>query len=268
MQFGVLGFPVKHSLSPLIHNAWFKEKNIHARYELLECEKQENLQNFFEDLQAKGFSGINITLPYKNAMFEIVKNNDFDISYDAELLKSVNTVDFTKKFATNTDVYGFWQICKVHEDDHVLVLGGGGVASSVVMACQKSNAHANITIANRTVEKAQAIAENLMCDLYCGEVSKLDLSNFEIIINATSLGLNGEDLPLNYKTLAKTTKCFDTIYSPKITPFLENAKKRGCEIQNGAMMLVHQAEKAFELWTNSKPNLDLGRKIMREYLIV
>lgn len=266
MQFGVLGFPVKHSLSPSIHNLWFKENNIQAQYHLLECEKIEDLENFIASLEEKNFAGINVTLPYKNAMFEILKNKGFEISENAELLKSVNTVDFRQKIATNTDIHGFLQICKVYEDDHVLVIGGGGVASSVIAACQISNPHANITITNRTIEKAQAISENLMCDLYLGDLSKLDLSNFEIIINATSLGLNGEILPLHYNTLRKSTKCYDTIYYPKITPFLESAKSRGCQIQNGVMMLVHQAAKAFELWHDVKPSIDLGKKVMKDFL--
>ncbi len=267
MQFGVLGFPVKHSLSPSIHNLWFKENNIQAQYHLLECEKIEDLEGFVSDLEQKNFAGINVTLPYKNAMFDIVKTRGFEISETAELLGSVNTVDFRQKLATNTDVHGFLQMCKVYEDDHVLVIGGGGVASSAIAACQISNPHANITITNRTIEKAQSISENLMCDLYLGEISKLDLSHFEIIINATSLGLNGENLPLNYSTLRKSTKCFDTIYSPKITPFLESARSRGCQIQNGAMMLVHQAAKSFELWHGISPSIDLGKKAMKEFLM-
>jgi shikimate dehydrogenase len=266
-KFGIVGFPVKHSLSPLIHNQWLMENNIQAKYQLLPCENSDDLESFLLNLKNEGFVGVNVTLPYKNLAFEIVKKFGFEISPEAEVLGAVNTIDFVKNSATNTDVYGFEKICKIYDDDHVLVIGGGGVASSVVMACQNVNMNANVTIANRTVKKAEVIAENLMCDLYSGEISKIDLANFDIVINATSLGLNGEDLPVNYKKLGKSIRCFDTIYSPKFTPFLENAKKRGCYVQNGAMMLVHQAEKSFKFWTDKPANVDLARKIMKDFLI-
>lgn len=248
--FGVIGCPVKHSKSPLIHNAWLKANNIEGVYQLIEVENQEDLQEIFNTLPKMGYRGINVTVPYKNIILEIAKNAGFEIHPDAQTLQAVNTINFQKKQALNTDPYGFSKIFTPKEDDQILVVGAGGAASSVVMACQG----ANITITNRTHHKAEKIAEEFMCDIYNGELSKLDLANFDVIINATSLGLNGEELPLNYKTLQKQTKCIDIIYNPKVTPFLDISHKKGCKIENGAMMLVHQGAKSFHNWNGILPD--------------
>ena len=260
---GIVGYPVKHSLSPLIHNAWLKEKGIEGVYQYIPAEKQENLERVFEILPSMGYVGVNITLPYKTFAFEIAAKYGFEILGDALETGSINTINFVKKRVLNTDVYGFKQMCKTGKDSQVLVIGAGGVAPSVIHALQGSN----ITITNRTRQKAEFLAEKFMCDLYCGELLKLDLSNFDIIINTTSLGINNEELPLNYKTLQSRTKCVDLIYRPKVTPFLDRAKKRGCKIENGANMLIWQAFKAFEDWTGLQPNIATAKNIMRDFII-
>ena len=263
LLFGIIGNPVKHSKSPLIHNTWFKENNINASYQYIPVENQADLQSVYEILPKMGYCGINITVPYKNIMFEIVKSTGFEVNHDAEVLQAINTINFEKKQAINTDLYGFSKVFQPKQDDHILVVGAGGVASSVVFACQG----ANITITNRTPEKAQKIAEEFLCDSYFGDLSKLDLSNFDAIINATSVGLNNEELPLNYKTLQKQTKCVDTIYNPKLTPFLEIAQKKGCKIENGTHMLIHQGAKSFENWTGILPKIESAERLMKEFLL-
>lgn len=260
---GVIGYPIKHSLSPLIHNAWLKESGIDGVYQYIPVENQENLEKVFEILPSMGYLGINVTLPYKTAVFEIAQKHGFEISNDALETGSVNTINFAKKRALNTDIYGFKQMCKASEDTQVLVIGAGGVASSVIYALQGSN----ITITNRTQEKAGMLAEKFMCDVYHGELSKLDLTNFDIVINTTSLGIKGEVIHLNYKTLQNYTKCFDLIYKPKVTPFLDRAKKQGCKVENGAIMLIEQAAKAFEDWTNIKPHIGIAKNVMRDFII-
>ena len=112
------------------------------------------------------------------------------------------------------------------------------------------------------MEKAETIAEDFMCDLF-----RLDLSGFDAIINATSLGLNSEELPLNYKTLQKHTKCIDTIYNPKLTPFLQIAQKKGCKVENGTIMLIHQGAKSFYYWTGKVPNIQTAKGLMKEFVI-
>lgn len=265
--FGIVGNPVFHSKSPLIHNAWFKEAQLHGIYQYVPVENQADLPDILKILPKIGYSGINITVPYKNLAFEILKNDGFTIDEEAESLRAVNTVDFTNKYATNTDPYGFWQLFQP-KDEHILVVGAGGVASSVVSACSNANiAGANITITNRTLHKAQEIAEAFFCDVFTGDISKLNLANFDVIINATSVGLGGEVLPLNYDSITKNTLCIDTIYNPKITPFLENAQKKGCRVQNGTMMLIHQGAKSFEIWTKTKPNIQKAKQIMKEFIL-
>lgn len=260
--FGIVGNPVNHSKSPLIHNSWFKNISYDGHYQYIPVGNQEDLSDVLKILPKIGYYGINITVPYKNLAFEILQSEGFTFSTEAQRLRSINTIDFTKKFATNTDPYGFSQTFKAKEE-HILVIGGGGVASSVVFACEG----ANITIANRTISKAEIIAEEFLCDLFTDDLSKINLSNFDVIVNATSLGMKNEELQLNYKTLQKHTTCIDTIYNPKMTPFLTNAQKNGCKIQNGTMMLIHQGAKAFELWTGQKPDIQKARQIMKEFLI-
>lgn len=232
-------------------------------YQYIPVENQENLAEVLNILPKIGYVGVNVTVPYKNLAFEVIKELGFEISEDAQILGAVNTINFKEKTATNTDPYGFSKIFKPHEDNHILIIGAGGVASSVALACDGSN----ITITNRTPEKAENIAEKFMCDIYHGELSKLDLSNFDAIINATSLGMNGEILPLNYKTLQKNTICIDTIYNPITTPFLIHSKEKGCKIINGAMMLIHQGAKSFEKWTGITPNIQTAQKLMKEFII-
>ena len=260
--FGILGNPVKHSKSPLIHNAWLKENNIDGKYQYILVEKQEELKSTFKSLAQKGFTGVNITVPYKSVSFEVLQNEGFAISSIAQELKAVNTVNLVKKTATNTDPHGFKQTFQA-KDEHILIIGAGGVASSIVKACEGGN----ITIANRTVTKAQTLAEQFFCDLFNGEISKLNLSNFNVIINATSLGMNSEELPLNYKSLQKQTLCIDSIYNPKMTPFLKTAQKKGCKIKNGTPMLIGQAVKSFQNWTGILPNQKTAERIMREFIL-
>lgn len=260
---GVVGNPVKHSMSPLIHNAWLKENAIDGEYGLVCVENQEKLEEEFLSLEKQGYTGINVTLPYKNEIFKIAQKHGFEISPEALEMEAVNTINFKTKEALNTDVYGIRQMLKVKEDTQMLIIGAGGAAAAVVYAFSG----ANITIANRTPEKAQALAEKFWCDCYTGDLQKLHLGDFDIIVNATSLGLNGEDLPLNYNTLRRQTKCVDLIYNPKMTPFLEQAKKRGCEIINGFAMLIGQAQRAFKNWTNVNPRPETAKKIMRDFIL-
>lgn len=260
---GVIGNPVQHSMSPLIHGAWLKENAIVGQYNLTEVENQGNLEQEFLSLQEKGYTGINVTLPYKFEMFTIAQKHGFEFSYEALEVGAVNTINFKKKQALNTDVYGIRQMVKIKEDSQILVIGAGGAVPAILYALQG----ANITIANRTAAKAQALAEKFWCDCFTGDLQKLNLSEFDVIINATSLGLNSEKLELNYKTLRKQTKCMDIIYKPKITPFLQEAKAKGCEITNGTTMLIFQAQKAFENWTGIKPKPETAKKAMREFVL-
>jgi shikimate dehydrogenase len=260
---GVIGNPVKHSLSPLIHSAWLKENAIDGQYNLVCIENQEKLEEEFLKLQSDGYLGVNVTLPYKTEIFKIAQKHGFEILGDALEIGAVNTVNFAKKQALNTDVYGIKQMLKIKEDCQVLVVGAGGASFAVVKGLEG----ANVTITNRTPEKAQFLAEKFWCDCFTGNLQKLDLSNFDLIINTTSLGLNGEDLQLNYKSLKKHTKCVDIIYNPKMTPFLTQGKAKGCEIANGSMMLIYQAQKAFESWFNVKPKIETARKVMREFIL-
>lgn len=263
LHFGILGNPVKHSKSPLIHNAWLKKSGVNGNYDYILVENQEDLAKVFNELQSKDFTGVNVTVPYKNEILTIAQNAGFRITREVEEIGAANTINFKTKEVINTDSYGFSKIYSPNEGDHILVIGAGGVAPAIIYSCKK----ANITITNRTIAKAEELAERFMCDLYAGELSKLDLSNFDAIINATSLGLNNEDIPLNYKTLQKYTICVDTIYNPRATPFLQNAQKKGCKVQNGTMMLIHQGAKSFQNWTGLMPNIQTAENLLKDFLL-
>ena len=186
-KFGIIGNPVKHSLSPVLHNYWFEKYEIDASYSILEVE-DENLQNIIKKIRSQELSGVNVTLPYKQ---KIINQTD-KIVNDAELTGSVNTIllDDDKIIGENTDVFGL-QAAYLKEIDNcrgksALIIGAGGVSPSVILSLYKSGVR-KISITNRTKEKCIFLKKKFT---YLNVVSwdnlKSEVKNFDIIINALS----------------------------------------------------------------------------------
>ena len=253
-KYFVIGNPISHSLSPKLHNFWFKKHNLNAKYEKLFLEK-DNLNKIVQKVKTGEISGLNVTVPFKQLIIPFLEK----LSPEAQNTQSVNTVylEDNKLVGHNTDIAGFELAIRHIKFDtsnkNVLILGAGGVVPSVISALKNLNTK-NIFLMNRTKEKAQKIKEKLE---YIEIIDWGDIRDFDMIINATSLGLNKEDdLGLNFESIKKKILFYDLIYNPKETKFLKSARQMMHIVENGKMMFIYQAHQSFTLWHKVMPNID------------
>ena len=253
-KFLVIGNPIEHSLSPLLHNYWIKNNNIEAIYEKKKIDENE-LEQLVLQVKEKKIKGINVTVPFKKAVIPFLDK----LSAEAEKTQSVNTIYLNndKIIGHNTDIVGFeTSIKKSNYDLHnkeVLILGAGGVVSSIIFALIRMKV-SKIKISNRTQENAENL-KKLFKDIEIIEWG--ELPNFDMIINATSLGLKKEDnINLNFSSVSKNKFFYDVIYNPKETNFLKIGKNLGNAVLNGKMMFIYQAFSAFHIWHGIEPNID------------
>jgi shikimate dehydrogenase len=248
-KFLVLGNPIEHSKSPQLHNYWIKQHNIDAEYsKRLIIEK--DIKETIKELRDDKISGANITIPFKNYIIPFVD----ELTETSKKVQSINTIyKIGKKIiGDNTDVTGFKKslqhINYNPKDKKALILGAGGVVSSIIFSLQEMGA-SEIFLSNRTREKA----ENLK-DLKI--VNWGETTNFDIIINATSLGLKDSDsIKIDYEN-HKSKLFYDIIYNPTQTKFLKLGESNGNQTENGRLMFVYQAQLAFEIWHGIKPKID------------
>ena len=253
-KYLVIGNPINHSLSPKLHNYWLKKNDIEANYDKQLIEKK-NVQEIIEDLRSQKIEGLNVTVPFKS---EVIKFLDV-LSDEAQITNSVNTIykENDKLIGHNTDIAGFELAIRYTkyniEKKKVLILGAGGVAPSIVYALKKLNA-SEIFISNRTLKKAEEIKNKFK---YLKVLKWGDNYSFDMIINATSVGLNETDnINLNYENKGENQFFYDVIYNPSETNFLKEAKKRFHRTENGKMMFIYQAHQAFTLWHKIMPKID------------
>ena len=254
-KYLVIGNPINHSLSPKLHNYWFKENNIDAVYEKKQV-KENAIEGIISEMRNGKIEGINVTVPFKKSVIPFLD----ELDNLAKRTQSVNTIykDKNKIIGTNTDIFGFklslQQIKYEVKGKKILILGAGGVTSSIVFALEQMEA-STVMLSNRTKEKAENL-KKLFPQL---ELIKWgDVKNFDIIINATSLGLKESDkIPINYNLIGSEKFFYDVIYNPRKTNFLLEAEKRGHQTENGKMMFVYQAQEAFRRWTVA-PNVLAG----------
>tara|TARA_B100001057_G_C22809596_1_gene934881 strand:- start:813 stop:1607 length:795 start_codon:yes stop_codon:yes gene_type:complete len=253
-KYLVIGNPISHSLSPQVHNFWMKNNNINGYYEKKKLRSNE-LKDLIFKVKNKEIDGINVTVPFKK---EVIKSLD-QLSNEANKTQSVNTIFLknNKLFGHNTDIEGFKLAIKESKfhaaNKKILILGAGGVVPSIIFALNDINV-SKIFISNRTREKAenlQKIFNNLeIC-------SWGTIPDFDIVINATSLGLNSDDeIKLDFSNVGKNKLFFDVIYNPKETKFLKTGKALGNQIENGKMMFIYQALAAFKIWHGIEPKVD------------
>ena len=253
-KFFVIGNPLSHSLSPKLHNYWFKKNNIEATYEKKEL-KENDLSKVIDEVRGDKISGLNVTVPFKSSVVPFLD----ELSEESKITKSVNTI-FKKQgkiFGHNTDIAGFeLSIRKIMfnvQNKKALILGAGGVSPSIIFALKKMKCE-EIFLMNRTFEKAQKLKETFQ------EIEVLkwgNLPEFDLIINATSVGLKeGEkhDLKIDYEKKGKLF--YDVIYNPKETFFLKQAKINDNMVENGKMMFIYQAHQSFVIWNSVMPKID------------
>ena len=259
-KFGIIGRPIKHSLSPVLHNYWFKKYGLNASYTTIEAEDKD-LEDVIKKIRENELTGINVTLPFKQ---KIINQTDKIIN-DAELTGSVNTIllDNNKIIGENTDVFGLQAAYLKEIDDcafkNTLVIGAGGVSPSVILSLQKSGVK-KISITNRTSEKCIFLKKKFnFLNILPWENLKDEIKNFDIIINATSLGLkDGDDFNFNFSNTKKELIYIDTIYNPLETKTYKFLKEEGKKVFNGLDMFIYQGQKSFYLWNQINPEIDNG----------
>ena len=255
--FAVIGNPISHSLSPTMHETWLKQLDIDASYIPIHVVPN-HLEKAVESLKLLGCSGWNVTVPFKEAIIPFLD----EVDDSARGIGAVNTVVRTldnKYVGFNTDGLGFVEsLGSILPEQSILLIGAGGAARGIAHAF-KSLGFTQLTIANRTLEKAKVLVK----ELQTGQALTLNeaentLDKFDIVVQTTSLGMKTSEasLPIQLNRLKENAIVADIVYNPLVTPFLEEAKKNNVRTINGLGMLVHQGALAFSYWNGTKPDTD------------
>lgn len=271
---GIIGFPLKHSLSPMLHNFFIYQAGINGGYCCFEVSKADNLPETLTFLKNSGFVGINVTLPYKNDIMEYIDETDAVASE----IGAVNTLLFNESgriFGTNTDAYGiektfeYYSVSCLNKD--ILVLGAGGSTKALLYYLKDKN-YKSLTIANRTTPKAEKMLSHF--GLNKGRIIEIEslkkYSEYDIIINTTSVGLDGGRF-LDMSNIKCREFAFDFQYSKNLTPFLKKYYKQNVISSDGLMMLIYQGAKSFFKWTENifvtkHPTLEKDLEILKKKL--
>ena len=252
-KYFVIGNPINHSLSPKLHNYWLTKNNIKAVYDRKKI-NQGDLESIISQVKEKKINGINVTVPFKKAVIPYLDQ----LSPEAEQTQSVNTIILSNDnlVGHNTDIAGFTRAIEELnfniQGKKIFILGAGGVVSSIILALKKMSV-SQIFVSNRTKKKA----EDLKSQFHSLEIVDWgDIKDFDVIINATSLGLNKESINLDFSKVTNNKLFYDVIYNPEETNFLKEAKRLGNKIENGKLMFVYQAFEAFKLWHGIEPQIN------------
>ena len=253
-KFLVIGNPIEHSLSPELHNYWIKNNGIDAIYEKKKI-NEDQLEQIISQVKNNKINGVNVTVPYKKAIIPYLD----ELSEEAQSTQSVNTI-YQKKnkvIGHNTDIFGFKTSIEKSKynlnNKTVLILGAGGVVPSIIFSLIKMKV-SKIKISNRTKEKAENL-KKLFEDIEI--ITWGEKQDFDMIINATSLGLKKNDnLNLDFSSISGNKFFYDVVYNPSETNFLKIGKKLGNKTLNGKLMFIYQAVSAFNIWHEQTPRID------------
>ena len=259
--FKIIGNPISHSLSPALHSYWFAKYKILADYKQHEI-KESEIEVTLNDVRDGKIDGLNVTLPFKQ---KVIPYLDILIN-DAKSTNSVNTIFMSKEgklTGDNTDVYGMQAAylkditLNSNRSTKAIVIGAGGVAPSIIFALKKTDIK-KVCIANRTREKAIFMKKKFpFIDILSLNEVPQRISEFDIIINATSLGLkNGEQFNVNLDGLTDKSIFIDTIYNPLETKIIKHLKGKNIKTFNGLDMLIYQGQKSFYIWNKINPEID------------
>jgi shikimate dehydrogenase len=267
-NFLVIGNPIKHSLSPFLHNYWFHKNKINCEYKKLET-TQSSIKKILNKVRKREIEGINVTIPFKNS---VIKYLDI-LKGDALKTSSVNTIYLNKKklVGDNTDVYGFSSgvLRKVKTRIKTAgIIGAGGVTSSIILALIQKGVK-KIYITNRTFSKLKVFKKKFKKVIYpikWNDRYKV-FADVQILINVTSLGMLGQkDLKFDFSIFNKRINVVDIVYNPENTRFLKDASLNAHKIFTGLDMFIYQAQKAFYIWNRKNPKItkDIYKKLRKK----
>lgn len=259
IRAGVIGHPISHSKSPLIHRHWMEKYKIDGDYKAIDI-APDALALGVRDLVRDGYAGFNVTVPHKVAIMELCD----EVDATARAIGAVNTVvvEDGKLYGRNTDAFGFIENLKVMQPDYTferpaMMLGAGGAARAVIYGLLQQGVP-HIAICNRSKDKAA-----LLRDMDTQRISVVDwdardqLAGYGLLVNTTSLGMTGQPpLDVQIHSLPVDAVVYDIVYAPLMTDLLNAAQARGNPVVTGIGMLLHQARAAFEAWTGTLPEVD------------
>ena len=253
-KYLVIGNPIEHSLSPKLQNYWIKKNNINAVYDKKKLDKSD-IKKIINEVKDEKINGINVTLPFKKDVIPFLD----ELTPLAKEAQSVNTIykKNNKTIGDNTDVGGFeYSLKHINYDvrnKKAFILGAGGVALSIILALKRLGA-SKIFLSNRTKKQPEDLKKNY------SDLEIIDWGrnpDFDMIINATSLGLKKDDkIELDFDKFGKNKLFYDVIYNPKKTNFLLKGEKLGHQVENGKMMFIYQAQLSFQSWHDISPKID------------
>jgi shikimate dehydrogenase len=270
---GLLGHPVRHSLSPAMHNAAFAAAALNWRYHAFDVTPH-GLSAAVKGLQALGFCGVNATIPHKEQLLALVD----ECSDRAIRIGAINTLKFDERqriYGDNTDAPGFIEDLRDHGQDPaahaVLVLGAGGSARAVVYGLLEAGCQ-RVHVANRSLERAERLCADFSAFFPDQQLTAHSLASLQglslgvsMLVNSTSVGLNGQSSPWSEDWNAESISVvYDLIYNPAQTPFLKYFHGRGCRTINGLGMLAGQGRLAWSWWTGKKPPKGVMRKTLEK----
>jgi len=273
-KLGVVGHPIKHSLSAVMHNAAFRELGLDYEYESFDVDKAA-LRGFIENCR-KDFLGLNVTIPHKVDAIAFLD----ELSHEAELIGSVNTIKFEpgKAVGYNTDGIGcvrsLAEAKETVKGKQVLVIGAGGAARAVAFQCVIEGARVAVT--NRTAKRAEdlvrAVREKLGQEATVIDFTRKDIADMlketNVLINTTSVGMfpHVDESPIPVDIIPNSVVVLDIVYNPVETRLLREAKARGCRVVNGAGMLVFQGAESLKIWLGVEAPTEAMKEAVLEEL--
>lgn len=249
----VIGCPIAHSQSPIMHNYCLTQLGIHAHYSAVEIKSENELGQFLNAIRGDHWVGINVTLPYKESVLQYLD----DASEDVQAIGACNTIvnHNGRLLGYNTDARGFSFPLKNHRFESVLVLGNGGASKAVVYECCRKGATSIDLVArnhDKSMDLVRRMEDSFQVSIHCREfqdVTPHEMERFELVVNTTSVGLQPTDPVFDcIRWLDNSSIFYDLIYSPWQTKMMEIAMDNGGKCINGAPMLAHQGALAFELF--------------------
>tara|TARA_B100000029_G_scaffold504926_1_gene584678 strand:+ start:188 stop:1021 length:834 start_codon:yes stop_codon:yes gene_type:complete len=264
IKAGVIGHPIKHSKSPLIHNHWIEQYELSGRYEAIDIHPNQLAVRLKDLIENEGYKGFNLTIPHKELVLDICD----EITSQASAIGAVNTIAVKegKILGSNTDGFGFAENIKLNAPNFdftkgtSVILGAGGAARACIAALIEEGAP-RILLLNRTREKAEKLKKDLsapdVIEIIDWEERHAALEAINLLVNTTALGMESQrELELDLSALPQSALVNDIVYAPLYTKLLREAQAQGNDVVTGIGMLLHQARPAFKQWFGVMPQVD------------